>query len=119
MATGMLAEHKAVGGNAYGFRRHYLVAKRIAENAVLVYSSFMREGVAANDCFIRLHAEAYDFGEQLASRIKFLGSYPALKGQTVCAHVKRHDNLFKRCVARALAYAINGAFDLTRASLYG
>src|ERR1051326_3773036 len=90
VTTGMLSEHKAVSRNAYGFRRHYLVAQWIAQNTVLVYASFVREGVAANDCFIRLNTEAYYLGEQLARGIKLLSFYTATKRQTVCANVKGH-----------------------------
>src|SRR5947209_2123811 len=115
----MLSQHKAVGWNAYGFRRHYLVAQRIAQNAVLVYASFVREGVAANYSFVRLHVKAYYLREQLARGIKLPGFYPALERQTVCANMKRHDYLFKRSVARALAYAVDCALDLTRSGFNG
>src|SRR5947209_10238256 len=111
----MLAEHDAVGGHAHRLRRHDLVAERVRENPVLVYARLVREGVATDDGLVRLHAEADGLGEQLARRVNLFGAHSAREGQAVWAHVQRHDDLFERGVAGALADAVDSALDLARA----
>ena len=45
MAAGMFSEHNIVFCNADRFRRHYLVTKRIAQNAVLMNTCFVRDAL--------------------------------------------------------------------------
>ncbi len=78
-------------------------------------SCFVREGVAANDCFVWLHVEADDAREQLARRIKLAGFDVCYKRQSIGAHVHRHHDLFERCVSGTLADAVDRAFNLSRA----
>src|SRR5215204_7174055 len=58
----VLAEDDAVRRHADRLWRHDLVAERIREHAVLVYSGLVRKGVAPHDGLIRLYPEADDLG---------------------------------------------------------
>src|SRR5689334_20229260 len=111
----MLAEHERIRRHTNRLRRHDLVAKRIIDYAVLVNPSLMRESVATDDCFIRLHVEADDARKQLARRVKLLRLDTRFERQTIGAYVQRHHDLFERRVARALTDAIDRALDLPRA----
>src|SRR5260370_32722681 len=113
MAARVFAEHEFVGRNTHGFWRHDLVAQRIADHTVLMYAGFVREGVTPDDGFVRLNAEADDPREQLAGRINLASVDSGLKSESIAAHVQCHHDLFQRCVARALADAVNSALDLT------
>src|SRR5438046_6957320 len=53
MAARVFAEHEFVSRNTHGFRRHDFVAQRIADHTVLMYTGFVREGVAPDDGFVR------------------------------------------------------------------
>src|SRR5687768_4436203 len=54
----MLSQYYVVRGNTDGLGRHYLVAKRVAQDAVLMDSGLMGEGVAPDDRLVGLHAKA-------------------------------------------------------------
>ena len=77
-----------------------------------MYAGFVREGVASDNGFVRLNAEADDLREHLAGRIDFPRVDSGFKSEPITAHVQRHHYLFQRCVAGALADAVDGALDL-------
>ncbi len=113
----MLAEYDAVFRHTDGFGRHYFVAKRIAENAVLMNTGLMGECVPADDRFIRLHAKANDRRQQLARRIKLRRVDIVVIRQFIGTDGHCHDQLFERCVTRTFADSVDRTFDLRRASL--
>src|SRR6266705_730047 len=114
MTTRMLAQDQFVCRNSHGLRSHDFVAQRITDYAVLVNSGFVRKRIAPDNCLVRLHAEADNLREQLTGRIDFAGIYAGFKRQPISAHAHGHHNLFQRSVSRALANAVDGAFDLPR-----
>src|ERR1041384_3546692 len=65
VAARVLAQDDSIRRHADRLGRHYLVAERVRQHAVLVNPSLVREGVAADDGLVRLHVEADDFGERL------------------------------------------------------
>src|SRR5262245_2075276 len=110
----MFAEHYAVGLHADRFGSHDLVGDAVLQHSVLVNSGFVRERVLAHDGLVGLHHHAGDVRERLARTEKLLGRHAVFVGHQVFAHAQRHYYLFERRVAGALAYAVDGAFDLAR-----
>src|SRR2546426_12720651 len=112
MTTGMLTQHEFVRGNSYRLRRHYFVAQRIADYAVLVNPGFVRERVAPDNCFVRLDPEADNLREQLTGRVDFAGINSSSKRQPISSHADRHHNLFQRSISSTLTNTVDGTFDL-------
>src|SRR5215472_9692640 len=81
-------------------------------------AGFVREGVLPHQSLVWLGAEGDDRGQQLAARINFFGDDTSLEGIFVAPGFERHYDLFESRVARTLADAVDGAFDLTRARLH-
>ena len=75
-------------------------------------AGFVREGVLADDRLVALHDEAGQRAQQAAGRVE-LGRVD-LRADLVMvgAGAERHDDFFERCIARALADAVDRAFDL-------
>ena len=53
IASGMLADHQPMLGDAHRFRRDHLVGEWIFQDAVLVDAGFMRKGVRADYSLVR------------------------------------------------------------------
>src|SRR6185436_18079190 len=66
MSSGMLAEDDAVRLQPHGLRLHDLVSLAVLEDAVLMNSRFMREGVVADDRLVDRDRLADDLREQAA-----------------------------------------------------
>ena len=73
---------------------------------------FMREGVAAHDRLVGLHVFTGQLAQQLAGREQLLRVDADLDGTRSGRTRADHDDLFERRVARALADAVDRAFDL-------
>ena len=112
VATGMFAEHDAVGRQADGLGRHDLVTQRIAEHAMLVNAGFMRERVAPDDGLIGLHRKPENGGERLAGGRDVLGANAGGEREAVGADPQRHHDFLQRSVAGAFADAVDGALHL-------
>ena len=115
VAAGVLAHHQRGLGHAHRLRRHDLVGLRVLEHAVLVDAALVREGVPADDRLVVLHRERGRRRHQLGGAVELLGIDADLVGQHVAARLDGHHDLFQRGVARALADAVDGAFDLPAA----
>src|SRR6185295_2798545 len=114
VTAGVLAEHQA-GGGADVLRAHDLVGAPILEHAVLVDAGLVREGVAADDRLVRLHAFTGQRGQQLTGAEDLARVDAVGERQPIAAHVDRHHDFLERGVAGALADAVDRALDLPRA----
>ena len=72
MAAGVLTQRQVVSGHTHRLRSHDLVAQRIADHPVLVDTSLMSKGIAADNGLIGLRAKADDLGQEATGRIKLL-----------------------------------------------
>jgi len=77
----------------------------------------VREGVPAHDRLVVLHGERGRRGNQLRSAGQHPGFDAGPERQHIVAGFDRHHDLFERGVARALADAVDGAFNLPRTRL--
>src|SRR5262245_7863167 len=119
MPSRMFAEHERRLRDSDFFGPHDFVGAAILQHAVLVNSGFVREGVPPHDRLVRLHRFAGERGEQLARRIDLSWVDAGLVRQQIRSHPGRHDDFFKRCVARALANPVHRTLDLPRAGTDG
>src|SRR5579875_562025 len=115
----MLAEHQFASRNADFFGNDNFVRERVLQNAVLVNTGFVREGVGADNGLIGRNTNAGDLGKQAAGRIEFFEMDVRLDLVVILADVKGDDQFFERGVAGALADAVDGALDLPRARFDG
>src|SRR6204780_5216661 len=118
IAAGMFSQDQAARRNSHLFRNDNFVGQRIFQDAVLVNSGFMGEGISTDDRFIRRDANASDRAEHPAGGINFLERDIGGGGVMSLPHVQRHDNFFQRRISGALADAVDGAFDLAGAGGY-
>jgi hypothetical protein len=81
-------------------------------DAVLMHARFVSESVFADNRFVAGDDKARHGAEQFRCLVYFLGTNAGVKGQLVFPRANRHDNLFKRRVARSLADAVYRALDL-------
>ena len=112
VTPGAAREIHAAVFEADGLRGHDLECFFGLKHAVLVDAGGMRKGVAAHDGLIGLHGHVADFPHQPTRthdllRVNAHGSF-----ENVPADLERHDDLFERGVAGALAQAVDRAFDL-------
>ena len=114
-----LAHHQARRALAHIFRTHDFVRLGVLQHAVLVDAALVTEGVLADDGLVELHREARHARYGLADAHQLRAVDIGLIGQIGAAHAERHDDLFERCIAGALAETIDRAFDLARAALHG
>src|SRR5581483_7274023 len=119
VAARVLAQHDTVGFHADRLGRHDFVGDPVLEYAVLMDARLVREGVLADDGLVRLHQHARDVGERLAGTEQLFSYDAVLEGHQILAHAHRHDDLFERGVAGALADAVDRAFDLPRPGGHG
>ena len=77
--------------------------------------ALVREGIPADDRLVVLHRERGRRRHQLGGTVQHLGVDADLIGQHVAARLDGHHDLFQRGVARPLADAVDGAFDLPAA----
>ena len=115
MLAGVLAEHHRVLRDADVGGVHDLVRSCIGNDAVLMDARLVREGVRADDGLARRDGHARDVAQQLARAVDLLGVHAGFGVVEVLSRAQRHDDLFKARVARALADAVDRAFDLRRA----
>src|SRR5258706_9777718 len=113
VTSGVLAQHEFGVRHADRLRSHDLVGQRIFQHAILMDAGFVGEGVASDDGFVGLNGDTGNFAEQLARRKKMLGGNTCFVRIAVVAYAHRHDDLFERSVAGALADAVDGALNLT------
>src|SRR4029079_7540252 len=119
VAARVLAEHEWIPGRAHVLGAHDLVGPAILQHAVLVDPSLVRERVAPDDSLVYLNALAGERRQHLAGRIDLLGVDARRVRHPIRADLHRHDDLFERRVAGALADAVGRALDLTCAALHG
>ncbi len=79
---------------------------------MLVDARFVREGVLANDCLVAHDHAACGTSQQAANAGQLGGVNASMQVEQVRAHFQRHDDFFHRAVARALADAVDGTFNL-------
>ena len=114
----VLAEHEVALGEADVGGLHDLEGRGLLEDAVLVDARLVGEGVAADDRLVGLHRVAGHVRDQPAGAGDLLGLDLRLGVEVVAARADRHDDLFERGVAGALADAVDGALDLGRAGAH-
>ena len=73
---------------------------------------FVRKGIFADDRLVRLHFYACDRRQKFARLEDLRGVDIGIRVENIFAGFERHDHFFERGVARALAYAVDGALDL-------
>ncbi len=112
VAAAVLAEHQIAVGQADILRTHDLVGHAVLQHAVLVYAGLVREGVLADHRLVARDGLAGDARDQAAHRIEAVGLDSGLQIEKLRARGQRHDHLFQRAVAGALADAIDRAFNL-------
>ena len=115
----MLAEHDAVGRQADVLRLHDLVGLAVLQHAMLVDARFVREGVGADDRLVARRRRVGDLRERPAGGHDLRGVDAGRDAVEVGAGVQRHDDVLERAIARPLADAVDGAFDLPRAAADG
>src|SRR5258708_9515604 len=79
-------------------------------------AGFVGEGVASDDGFVGLNRNTGNFAEQLTGGKKILGGDTCLVRIAGMTYAHGHDDLFERGGSRALADAVDGAFNLTGSS---
>ena len=75
-------------------------------------AGFVAEGVLPDDGLVGLHHDARQRADQPRDRGDLRRVHPCLGPVEVLADLQAHDDLFERGVARALADAVDRAFDL-------
>ena len=115
VAAGMLAEHELGAREADVLGPHDLVGLAMLEHAVLVDAGLVRERVVADDGLVARDGRADDVGEQARGRVQQRRADAGLEMEAVGARAQRHDDFLQRCIAGALADAVDRAFDLARA----
>src|SRR5688572_11867557 len=110
----MLAQDNIVLRKSDRFGGHDLVRDGGLEHAVLMNAGFMRESVATDDRLVRLNIDSGNLGEESACLVNLPGINGCVYVHVPLAHLDRHDDLFKRCVAGAFANTVDCAFDLAR-----
>ena len=68
MPPGMFAQHQLRIRHADRLRGHDFVGQAIFKHAILMDAGFVRERIAPDDGFVRLHRNAGNFFQQLAGR---------------------------------------------------
>ena len=117
--AGVLAEHQVAVGEADVGGLHDLEGRSLLQQAGLVDARLVGEGVAADDRLVALHHVAGQVAHHAAGARDLLGLDDAGLGvEVVAARAQRHDDLFERGVAGALADAVDGALDLARAGAH-
>ena len=119
VAAGMFAEHIAGVGPADIGGGHDFVGGFVLEHSILVNAGLVGEGVFADDGFVALHVQAGERADEAADRDEFFGVDAGGEGEGVLAGFDGHDDFFEGGVARALADAVDGAFDLPRSAAHG
>ena len=114
-AAAVLAEHEVGARHADVVRAHDLVGRVMLQHAVLVDAGLVRERVFADDRLVARNRHAGDAREQAARREQALRVDAGVQAEDALAHLERHHDFFERAVARALADAVDRAFDLARA----
>ncbi len=89
-----------------------LVGVARLEDTVLVDARGVGEGVGAHDRLVGLHLHAGNGAHELGSAGELLGHDVGMRVELGPVHADRHDDLFERRVARALAETVDGALDL-------
>ena len=75
----------------------------------------MSKGITSDDCLVRLHRNSRNLFQQLARRIKLLSRNARLVCVTVRTHSQRHNDFFKRSIARAFTDSVDRALHLPSA----
>ena len=119
VAAGVLAQDQVGLGDADLLGTHDLVGRALLEHAVLVDARLVGEGVAADDRLVALDGQAGDRRDHPADRVEPLGLDAGGQAVVVGPGLQRHDDLFERGVAGALADAVDRALDLPGAGLAG
>ncbi len=118
-AAAVLAEHEVRARHADVVRSHDLVGRVMLQHAVLVDARLVREGVLADHRLVARNRHAGDAREQAARREQALGVDAGVQAVDAFTRLQRHHDFLERAVARALADAVDRAFDLPRAATHG
>src|SRR3954469_10941997 len=105
MPPRMLTQYQFRVRHTYRLRRHDFVRQAILEHAILMNAGLVRESIASDDGFVRLHRNTSDFLEQLVGGIQLFSDNAGLKWIAISAHSKRHYNFFERRIPCTFADA--------------
>ncbi len=119
MSAGMLAEDDARLRDADRLGSHDLIGAFFLNEAILVDSRFMGEGVCPHDCLVRLHRNSGDLGQQFRGVVNLFRFDPRVEPEQVSSRVQGHDNLLHCGVTRPLTDSVDRAFDLAGAVFQG
>jgi hypothetical protein len=101
-------------------RVHDLVGLAFLEDAVLMNAARMREGIFADDRLAALHDESAHARDETRAFHDLAGVHAGVEAaEKITARLERHHDFLEGRVARALADAVDGAFDLARAGADG
>src|SRR6267378_3513614 len=112
VAARMFSKNERACRDADALRRNDFVGKRILDDSVLMNSRFVRERIGAHDGFVRRDLGPRDFREHAACGEELFEQDSRCDTEAFFAHREGDYNLFKRCVSRALADSVDGAFNL-------
>src|SRR5690606_13483473 len=101
------------------FGAHDLIGCPVFQQAVLVDSRFVGEGVAADNRFVWLNGDPGNFGQQPAGGNDLGGIDADCIWQGVAAGAERHDDFFQGGIAGPFTNAVDRALDLPRTRLNG
>ena len=96
-----------------------LVSLGVLEEAVLVDSGAVREGVLSDNRLVLRYGHVADLAYELAGAINLPGVDAGLGVEEVAPRLHDHHNLLEGAVSCALAEAVHGALDLPCAVLDG
>ena len=102
---------------SHRFRAHYLIRQLFLNHPVLMDACLMGKSILPYDGLVRLDFHPGQIGQHAAGRKQFPGIHPGVDTEKVFACAQRHYNLLEGSIARALAYSVDGAFNLTGAVL--
>ena len=119
VASGMFAQHHAIGRPANVLGAHDFVGFTMLEHAVLVDAGLMSKGIGADNRLIGLHREAGNTGHKLGAGHDFTGIDVHMTGKHVLAGRDRHDHFFQCRIAGSLTETVDGALHLTGTVQHG
>ena len=114
VAAGVLAERER-HRQAELARIDDLVRRRVLQQPVLVDAGLVGERVRAHDRLVGRYRHAGEALDESRGPADLRGVDAGVRLQEVAAHAHRHHDLLERCVAGALADAVDGALELVDA----
>src|SRR5688572_20313874 len=110
----MFAKHEFGLIYPHVFRAHDLIRRLMLEHAILMNAGFVCKRIRAYDRFVGLHNHARVITDKSTDTRDLPGFNSCLKAKDWMPGFEGHNNFFKRCIAGALTYSIDGHFCLSR-----